>query len=93
MKTDVGSHCSILCSLTLAANTSQIPGPRTVVQIPFHRLFVTDICAHRAAVQEVGPLRPHQPITVRGGNALLPGNRPRGSFIAQLDSGGLTEQP
>lgn len=82
-----------MSSLTLAANRSQMPRPRTVVQIPFHRLFVTDSCAQKAAIQEVGQLRRHEPITVRGGNVLLPSNRSRGSIIAQLDSGGLTQQP
>ncbi|CAB1420201.1 unnamed protein product [Pleuronectes platessa] len=38
------------------------------------------------AIQEAGPSARHQPITARGGDVLLPGNRPRGSPIAQSDS-------
>lgn len=44
--TDAGSDYLTLGSLTLAASTSQIPGPRTVVRAAFRCLFVTDGCAH-----------------------------------------------
>lgn len=81
--------------LSLAANRSQILGPRAVVRVVFP-LPVCDsrLCSEKTpAIQEVGPSRLNHPITARGGDVLLPGNRPRGSPIAQLDSGGLTEQP
>ena len=52
-----------------------------------------DLFAKRATVPRgLGRTGLHRPMTARGGGALLPGNRPGGLPIAQLDSGGLTDE-